>query len=105
MSTDELDKWRDAAASLPDVEPILSIPLDVFLGEAIEVARFNAKYWKAQRDEDGRVLFPGLELARGKGQHKKKISSHTGKEIRSLQAAVRQADTAYLFELPARLRA
>ena len=97
MSAEDLDKWRDAAAAMPGGPLTLNMPLDTFLGEAIDVAKFHAKYWKARRDEDGSVGFPGLELAVGKGPRRKPMSSKTGKELRSLQAAARHADTLYQF--------
>jgi hypothetical protein len=82
---------------MPGGQFAAGMPLDTFLGEAIDVAKFHAKYWKAQRDDDGNVVFPGLELAVGKGPRKKPLSSKTGKDIRSLQDAARYADTLYQF--------
>ncbi|MEM9456955.1 MAG: hypothetical protein AAGF11_22440 [Myxococcota bacterium] len=105
MSAEDLEKWREAAAAMPGGALALSLPLDVFLGEAIDVAKFHARYWKAQRDEDEAVVFPGLELAVGTGARKKPLSSKTGREIRSLQAAARHADTLYQFALAPAARA
>lgn len=105
MSADDLDKWRAAAATMPGGALALSMPLDVFLGEAIDVAKFHAKYWKAQRDDDGNVVFPGLELGVGKGKHKKPLKSTTGKDIRSLHQATLYADTLYQFALAPVVRA
>lgn len=97
MSAEDLDQWRDAAATMPGGSLSLNMPLDTFLGEAIDVAKFHAQYWKAERDEDDVVVFPGLELAVGKGPRRKPLTSKTGKEIRSLRAAASYADTLYQF--------
>lgn len=97
MSAQDLERWRDAAAAMPGGAFAAGMPLDTFFGEAIDVAKFHAKYWKAQRDEDGAVVFPGLELAVGKGPRKKPITSKTGMDIRSLHDAARYADTLYQF--------
>lgn len=99
----EIDKWRDEAMALPAGELTLTVPLDVLLGEAVDVAKVHAKYWKAQRD-GGEIVFPGIELAVGKGAQKKPLSPKTGKEILSLASAVREADVAYHLALrpPAR---
>lgn len=105
MSADDLDKWRAAAATMTGGALALSMPLDVFLGEAIDVAKFHAKYWKAQRDDDGNVVFPGLELGVGKGPRKKPLKSTTNKDIRSLHQAALYADTLYQFALAPVVRA
>lgn len=99
MSADDIDTWRVAASAMPGGPLNLGMPLDTFLGEAIDVAKFHARYWKAQRDEDRVVVFPGLELGVGKGPHRKPIKSSTGRDIRSLHAATRHADTLYQFAL------
>jgi hypothetical protein len=105
MSTQDLAKWRDAAALMPGGPLNLGLPIDTFLSEAIDVAKFHAQYWKAQRDEDGVVVFPGLELGVGKGPRKKPLSSKTGKDIRSIHAAARHADTLHQFALAPAVRA
>lgn len=105
MSADDLQKWRATAAEMPGGALSLNMPLDTFLGEAIDVAKFHAKYWKAQRDEDGVVVFPGLELGVGKGPRKKPLKSTTGKDIRSIREAARHADTLYQFALAPVVRA
>ncbi len=105
MSVEDLEKWRAAAATMPGGALTLNMPLDTFLGEAIDVAKFHAKYWKAQRDEDGAVVFPGLELGVGKGPRKKPLKSSTGKDIRSLRSAALHADTLYQFALAPVVRA
>lgn len=105
MSAEDLDKWRATAATMPGGALSLNMPLDTFLGEAIDVAKFHAKYWKAQRDEDGVVVFPGLELGVGKGKHKKPLKSSTGKDIRSIRSAALHADTLYQFALAPVVRA
>lgn len=105
MSAENLDKWRAAASTMPGGALSLNMPLDTFLGEAVDVAKFHAKYWKAQRDDDGNVVFPGLELGVGKGPRKKPLRSSTGKDIRSLRDAAMYADTLYQFALAPVVRA
>lgn len=95
MSAEDLEEWRATAATMPGGALSLNMPLDTFLGEAIDVANFHDKYWKARRNEEGVVVFPGLELGVGKGKHKKPIKSSTGKDIRSIRAAALHADTLY----------
>lgn len=99
----EIDKWRGEAMALPEGEVELRVPLDVLLGEAVDVAKVHGRYWKAQRD-GAEIVLPGIELAVGAGAHKKPLSAKTGKEILSLAAAVREADVAYHLALtpPAR---
>jgi len=100
MSAEDLNRWREAAQTMPGGPLTLGLPFDAFLGEAIDLAKFHARYWKAQRDDDdGTVVFPGLELAVGGNPLHKPLSSHTGEELRSLQAAARYADTLYQFAL------
>src|SRR5690606_20451055 len=89
MSAIDLESWRDAAAALPDADVDLGVPFDGFRAEAIAVAKFHAKPWQAQRGDDGGVVLPGHELAVGTGPRKTPLTSKTGKEIRSLQAAAR----------------
>jgi hypothetical protein len=105
MSAEDLDKWRTAAALMPGGVLSLNMPLDTFLGEAIDVAKFHTRYWKAKRDEEGRVVFPGLELGVGKGPRRKPLKRTTGKDIRSIRAATLHADTLYQFALAPVVRA
>lgn len=50
-------------------------------------------------------MLPGLELGVGKGPRRKPIKSTTGRDIRSLHAATRHADTLYQFALTPATRA
>ena len=99
MSESEIDKWKPAVSELQRKKVSLGRPMDVFLGEAIDVARFHAKYWAAVRDARGTIVRPGLELAAGGRGTKALLTAATGQEIRSLQAAARTADTNYQFAL------
>lgn len=99
----EIDKWKAEAMALAEDTTGLKTPLDVLLGEAVDVAKVHGRYWKAQRDGD-EIVLPGLELAVGRGPRKKPLSAKTGKEILSLASAVREADVTYQLALrpPAR---
>lgn len=97
MSQLEIERWKDDVDGLEDTTIRLSRPIDVFLGEAIDAAKFHAKYWAAVRGPQGAIVRPGLELAAGGRGTKALLTADTGAEIRSLQAAARTADTNYQF--------
>ncbi len=99
MSITEIAKWKDDVAALPTKRIRLGRPIDVFLGESIDVAKFHARYWATVRNAAGTIVRPGLELAGGGRGTKALLSPETGAEIRSLQAAARAADTEYQFAL------
>ena len=99
MSSNEINKWKDEVAALEEKRVRLGRPIDVFLGESIDVAKFHARYWAAIRDANGTIVRPGLELAAGGRGTKALLTAETGAEIRSLQAAARAADTEYQFTL------
>ncbi|MEO7329042.1 MAG: hypothetical protein ABI193_10715 [Minicystis sp.] len=94
----DLDQWKDAARAVSNNElPSSNVPLHVLFGEAVDVARFFAKYWKPQK-EAGAPAVPGLESAASKnGNGVPKMTAKTGEEILSLQRAAQEAQTRYLL--------
>jgi hypothetical protein len=94
-STD-LDLWREKALASPGSETLtLPVPLHVLHGEAVDVARFFATYWKA-KEENGKVVRRGLEMAAGNKKRKSnRLTAKIGDEILSLQRAAVEAGTAY----------
>lgn len=94
--TTDLDVWTEEALATPGGEElILSIPLHVLFGEAVDVAKFFKTYWKAE-EKDGNVVRRGLEMAAGNKKKKSnKLTAKTGEEILSLQRAAVEAGTRY----------
>jgi hypothetical protein len=89
-----LEIWKTVAEALPGANFSLDQPVHVVLGEAVDTAKFAAKYWTARRDpESGAILFPGLELA----GRKDTLSPTIIGEILSLREALDDANTAYLL--------
>src|SRR5262245_29520209 len=89
-----LTLWTPQALALPSDELVISVPIHVVFGEAVDVARFFERYWTSERDADGNVVRPGLETV---ANEKKGLAANTGAEIRSLQQAGQEAQTAYLL--------
>jgi hypothetical protein len=94
-SLSDLDTWRSEAAKVREGAPVpLTTPLFVLAGEAVDVARFHAKYWKPQA-ETGTGKAPRRGLSSGmKGGH---LGPKTGEEILSLREAVSQAQAQYFL--------
>jgi hypothetical protein len=91
----DFDTWKDRAAQVTEVAVPASIPLHVVFGEAVDVARFFAKYWGTVRDPaSNAVTRLGLDSAAGP---KTRIAAQTGDEILSLQRAGQEAQTRYLL--------
>ena len=42
--SDKIELWRSEAETISDPKPI-GLPLDVLVGESVEVAKFLRKYW------------------------------------------------------------
>lgn len=89
----DLDAWKQEALASTNEALEPKIPLHVLFGEAIDVARFVTKYWKAQKD-GGAVVRRGLEMAAKKD---KKLNKKTGDDILSLQRAAQEASSLYLL--------
>lgn len=88
----ELARWIDAANALPNDDFNAGVPLHVFLGEAVDVAKFHAQYWEPEGKR------PGLKSAvraNKKNPGVVRLTKDTGAEILSLQAAASEASTAY----------
>jgi hypothetical protein len=102
MSTkSDLQRWKTAALAIsePDLR-VISVPLHVFLGEAVDVARFFDRYWDDQRDHAG-VRF-GLRSAANRRGRALAFTAKTGAEILELQRACQEAHTAYLLSVDRR---
>lgn len=99
-STDFM-RWSEIARALPaEGIPPPRMPLHVLFGEAVEVACFFEKHYRALRDEGGQVVHAGLESVAdppGAPRHPKAITSRTGMEILSLQRVAQEAQTRYLL--------
>jgi len=90
-----LDQWRSAALAVAsDDLPAIGVPIHVFLGEAVDAARFVKEHWKPQLDEKKRVVRRGLDSAAG---GKSRLHPKIGQDILSLQHAAQEANTAYLL--------
>ena len=82
------------AARMDPRDFVLTTPLHVLLGEAVDVARFCELHWEPQfAPVTGALLRPGLGTARGPAQLDKTIAE----EILVLQQLVQQAQTAYVL--------
>ncbi|APR86465.1 Hypothetical protein A7982_11814 [Minicystis rosea] len=91
----DLDRWADAASKIESVElPPSNLPLHVLFGEAVDVARFAAKYWEPERDAKKRVVRRGLVSAIGE---KSRLYEAIADDILSLQRAGQDAHTRYLL--------
>jgi hypothetical protein len=95
-------RWTDRAWELDAAEvAIPRVPIYVLTGEAIDVARFFQRRWAAQREPNGKVVVPGLELCQGRGG----ITPELGQEILELQQEVQSAQSAYLLTVSPRAEA
>jgi hypothetical protein len=112
MSTkSDLVLWTKAAAAIPESQiRVIAVPFHVFLGEAVDIARFFNRYWDDQRDHEGGVVHRGLCSAAtrstssararsGRGADVLTLTSKTGEEILELQRASQEAHTAYLLSV------
>lgn len=81
----ELEAEAAQSGTLP------SVPLFVFFGECVDVAKFVTKYWKTVRDANDKVVRPGLESV------KKRLPEDTPVRIRKQLTEAQEAHTAYLF--------
>jgi hypothetical protein len=89
-----LEIWTPIARTLPGTDFTLDLPAHVLSGEAVDVAKFAAKYWTARRDpETGAILFPGLELA----GRKDTLNPTLIADILSGREAFNEAHTQYLL--------
>ena len=93
----DFDTWKDVAAQVKSDELPTSIPLHVVFGEAVDVAKFFAKYWATERDPVTQaILRLGLESAAGP---KSRIHAAIGDELLSLQRAAQEAQTRYVLTI------
>ena len=71
----------------------------MLLGEAVDVAKFHARYWKTIRDpRTKKITRLGLDSTAAKNAKRKNdITAHTGAEIISLEEMVQRAQTRYLL--------
>jgi len=77
-----VDLWEAQAEALTSYqEP--NVPLDILIGESVEIAKFYREFWEPTSAR------PGLRLAGDK------LPPTTGDELLSLHDAVQQAQTAY----------
>jgi len=91
VSREAINKWQPQANELAEVRTGFDIPMRVFLGEAVDVARFVQAYWEPVKDVAGKVLRPGLSQAGAK------LSPTIGVEILELQDGLQTAQTDYLL--------
>ncbi len=84
-----IEKWAPAAQH--EEETVLSVPVHVLLGEALDLATVIEHYWQPQSTQG--VEIPGLVTAAGPGR----ISEQTALEIRELHAAVAAQHSRYLI--------
>ncbi len=85
-----LDKWSPAAQA--QEETVLTVPVHVLLGEALDLATVVEHYWHPQSAPSGAQL-PGLSSVAGPGR----IGAETADEIRELHAAVAAQHSRYLI--------
>ena len=92
QTTSDYETWASAALAVEsDAAPVTNVPLHVLFGEAVDVARFFAKYWEPVMD-GAKVVRRGLSSAAGP---KSRIQAATGDEILSLQRGAQDAQTRY----------
>lgn len=83
--TNDLQRWRESAAAVQQIENPLKVPYEVALREAGTVAQFLEDHWEKTNDR------PGLSRVA------KKCPKSLAEEIRSLVAAVQMAQTELLL--------
>ncbi len=83
-----LADFREEMKSLESAVATTTIPLHVFLGEAVDVARFFAKYWKTIEEGDTIVRY-GLESVGSR------LPASTGAEILALTELTQDAQSRY----------
>ncbi len=81
----DLERWRDAAAAIPQTDNPLKLPYEDALREAGAVAGFVEKYWAKTTDRPGLSRVP------------KRVPQTMPEEIRSLVAGTQMAQTALLL--------
>jgi hypothetical protein len=91
VSREAISKWQPQANALSVVRTNFDVPMRVFLGEAVDAARFVQAYWEPVKDQTGKVLRPGLSLAGAK------LSPQIGAEILELEEGLQTAQTDYLL--------
>jgi hypothetical protein len=92
--TETTVNWTERAWQLDAADvAVPRLPIHVLTGEAIDVARFFQRRWAAERDTNGKVVVPGLELCQGRGG----ITPGLGQEILELQQEVQAAQSAYML--------
>lgn len=84
-TTNDLERWRDVAAAVPQTDNPLKVPYEVALREAGAVAKFLEDYWEKTADRPGLSRVP------------KRCPKGLAEEIRSLVAAVQMAQTDLLL--------
>ncbi len=84
-----LGKW--APVSQERQETVLTMPIHVLLGEALDLATVVEHYWQPQKAQGLEV--PGFVSVAGPGR----VTKETASEIRELHAAVSAAHSRYLI--------
>lgn len=92
-----LSRWKTRAVSIRARARQARPPLSLLYEEALDLARFHARYWKTERDASGRVVRRGLEQAVRPNAPKDDLNEATGSEIVSLVEAAQEAHVAYLL--------
>lgn len=90
MAHADMEKWSAEAEKIRETDAPLSVPLDVLVSEAVDLAKFVKTYWEPTSER------PGLTSAGGK------LSLATADEILSIRAAVQEAETGFLLSVETR---
>jgi len=92
----DLEIWAPVALADPGGNALsLSVPVHLLLGEAVDTAKFHAKYWDGVDGAPG-VKRPGLSSAVKKKQPNG-LSAKTGANILGLQRACSEASNAHML--------
>jgi hypothetical protein len=88
--------WLTLAQDLSNKGYTLPMPLHVYLGEAVDVARFHKDFWATTKAPKGKPVRPGLDTV------SKRLPATTGAEILELVEHVQGAQLNYLLGASAR---
>ena len=63
MTHGDVEKWKVEVEKVKETDVLLKAPVDVIVGEAVEVAKFVERYWEPSNDRPG-LKDAGKRIAR-----------------------------------------
>lgn len=89
-----IERWLAEAEKHPAGPLKIPVPFHVLLAEAVDLARFHARYFKSVEAKDGQPARPGLDTVI---DEERGLTAKTGEEILSIRDALQEANTRYLL--------